>query len=308
MDIEEELKMFDWDEATWTDEKLIACSPFRDDARPSFYCWLKDSPRASAGFWQDSGGSGEHEKGGFISLLSFLRNETIDDTVDYLWDKYGTGIGRISLRQIRMKQKKKQKPLPPSLTQNLSPHEYLIDRGIPKGIQKALNVGYNVDKKAIAIPWLLPNGDLGNIKYRRIDNKFFWYEKGGVSIGKMLWGINILHEKDYLDTVYICEAEIDAMYIMTAGYPCVAVGGSKFNKEKRDLLIRTNVKRVVIVPDNDEAGENLKNQIVKHLVGTKEVHVCRLPSKYKDANDVPYGELKEILNKTYRVPLFNFKL
>jgi len=77
VDVQAELEQFEWDKARWTGEKLIACSPFRSDNHPSFYCWLVETEKAPTGAWGDSGGSGEYEKGGFISLLFILNASPI---------------------------------------------------------------------------------------------------------------------------------------------------------------------------------------------------------------------------------------
>jgi len=73
VDIEEELRLFPWNRARWTESKLIASSPFRDDNAPSFFVNLDGE---YAGTWADSGAYGtEYESGNFVRLLAYLRNE-----------------------------------------------------------------------------------------------------------------------------------------------------------------------------------------------------------------------------------------
>src|SRR5690606_40301738 len=73
-------------------------TPSLHDALPIF-----ETEKAPEGAWGDSGASGEYEKGGFVSLLSFLRNETEEETIEYLVSKYGTqgSDGKIVLRRDR---------------------------------------------------------------------------------------------------------------------------------------------------------------------------------------------------------------
>lgn len=40
IDIKTELEEFDFRNARWSDDKLIACSPFRQDSTPSFFVTL----------------------------------------------------------------------------------------------------------------------------------------------------------------------------------------------------------------------------------------------------------------------------
>lgn len=313
VDLREELEEFNWRNATWTDKKLIACSPFREDNHPSFYCWLEETEKAPLGAWGDSGGSGHYEKGGFISLLSYLREETEEDTCEYLLEKYGVNESEgFTLKTLRLKKEKKvKKPLSPTLLDNLTYHPYLEKRGIPKAIQKAMGVGFDKSKNAVAIPWKLPNGDLANVKYRRVDSKRFFYIRGGWSIGKLLFGIDILHKKNYLKSVVITEAEIDAMSCITVGFPSVAVGGSKWSKEKTNLLIQTNIKEIIIATDNDEAGKNLRKQIIESLKGRMKIRVVKLPSGHKDCNYVLQRDpqlLRQCLEDANEVCKLNLKL
>src|SRR5690606_28011578 len=88
VDVRTELESYEWERPRWLDEKLIACSPFRQDSTPSFYVWLRDVPEfnARAGYWGDSGGV-EYQRGNFVTLLAYLRGETEDETARYLLDK-----------------------------------------------------------------------------------------------------------------------------------------------------------------------------------------------------------------------------
>lgn len=302
VDVLEELQGYEWENAVWTDEKLIACSPFREDSRPSFYVWLHDSDRAPAGAWGDSGGL-EFEKGGFTSLLSYLRDETREEIEEYLIEKYGvdenTPDGELRLRTLQYLPEKKssKKVLSPNLISNLEPHAYLVNRGIPPNIQKALRVGYNRVKNAITIPWFHPNGELATVKYRRIDSKFFWYEKNSTPTRSLLWGIDIFHKKPYLDTAVITEAEIDSLTAITAGIPSLAVGGSSWTTEKQNLLLRTNIKNLIIATDADETGEKLKQNIIEGLGSALNVYQVKFPGECKDLNEIRDTKLIEICLK-----------
>ena len=106
VDIREELDQFEWYGAKWTDDKLIASSPFRDDTAPSFYIDLEGE---YAGVFGDSGAyDSYYESGTLPKLLAYLRNESYEDAVDYLLSKYDyeysnedviLKIGRASCRE-----------------------------------------------------------------------------------------------------------------------------------------------------------------------------------------------------------------
>jgi 5S rRNA maturation endonuclease (ribonuclease M5) len=289
VDVRAELEQFEWEKDRWTADQLMACSPFRSDSRPSFYVWLEDSDKAPAGAWGDRGGSGELEKGHFTTLLAFLRNESEEETIEYLETKYGVSNkdGEIVLRKLRPKlEKGARKTLDMSLLDGLEKHPYLSNRGIHPGVQHALKTGYDPEKRAIAIPWFLPDGRLASIKYRQTKSKKFFYAKGGFPVAKLLYGIHVLHQKEYLDHVVLTEAEIDSMSAMSVGFPAVAVGGSSFNEHHRSLLMQTNVKRIIVASDNDAAGEKLASQIVDSLGSIYDVYRVQFPNEYKDLNEV----------------------
>ena len=298
IDVEEELRAYEWRGARWTEEKLIACSPFRDDRRPSFYVWLRDDPEsgAKAGYWGDSGGY-EYQRGGFVQLLAFLRNETEQETREYLAAKYGstyvdTESMTLDLSGWTINPKPKRRGIDPSILDEYRfRHPYLERRGISEKIQRLMKIGYDRKHRAITIPWFLPDGSLGNIKYRRVDSKQFWYRKGGMPIRELVYGLDVIYRKEIREVV-LCEAEIDAMTAMTAGIPAVAVGGAKMSEQQAELIARSPLESVIIAADADEAGETLKVQAIERLRGYVDVSVVEIPGGCKDLNDV--GSTEEL--------------
>src|SRR5690625_1876617 len=89
VDVRAELEQFDWTNAHWTHDRLIASSPFRYETRPSFFVTL-DPSSEYYGCWGDSGAvDDEWQSGNFTKLLSFLRAETYEETEEYLRYTYG---------------------------------------------------------------------------------------------------------------------------------------------------------------------------------------------------------------------------
>lgn len=295
IDIEAELRVFEWRNARWTENKLIACSPFRDERRPSFYVWLRDDPvtGAKAGYWGDSGGY-EYQKGSFIRLLSYLRDETEEETKEYLKSKYGLfSLQQIDIENITLdlpgwevEVGEKHGGLDQSILDEYRfRHSYLSRRGISENVQRMMRIGYDREHRAITIPWFLPNGSLGNIKYRRVDSKQFWYHKGGMPIRELVYGLNIIYRKELREAV-LCEAEIDAMSAMTAGIPAIAVGGAKLSDKQAELIARSPLESVVLATDNDEAGEKMRKQAISKLRNYVQLKVVSIPEPNKDINDV----------------------
>src|SRR5690625_7911436 len=85
IDIEEELSAYQFDNARWQADKLIANSPFRDESRPSFFVNLSGE---FAGTWADSGAiNDDMASGNFAKLIALLDGIPIEE------------IGRASCRE-----------------------------------------------------------------------------------------------------------------------------------------------------------------------------------------------------------------
>lgn len=289
-DIRSELEKYDWRRATWKEEKLVACSPFRDDYTPSFYVYLRDTPTAPAGSWGDSGTG---DRGNFVRLIALLRGLSEDEAREYLKNQYGTeevtepltvNIGTIG--------RPKSKPLDTSVLNRYKyRHPYLTCRGISEQVQRMMRVGYCREKRAVTIPWFGPKGELAALMYRKVSGKAFWFEKGGLPLRDLVYGIDVIYRRKINHAVLV-EAPIDAMYVMTAGFPAIALGGANFSEGKSDVLRRSPLEEITIMADNDEAGQKWKEQAIDKLMGYMKVKAAEFPNKYKDANDVKdLGEL-----------------
>jgi len=319
VDIRAELEQFTWVRPNWSSDKLIAASPFRYDKTPSFFVLLEPHGDYPAGTWADSGAyDSEWASGNFVKLLSFLRNETYEETEEYLAGEYGwqdeTG-GTVTLKPINLRIQRSRQSLNTNImTKYTEDYTYLKNRGISKETQRQMGVLYDREKKAAVLPWRLANGSLANVKYRKTFGKAFWYERGGWPIREMVYGI-----ENAQPTTVICEAEIDALSWVQAGYSAVAVGGASFNEWKRDLILRSPIEDLVIATDNDKAGGKLRREIESMMRGHVRIRHAYVGgggqsdgSFVKDANEalVKYGAdaLRAAVEKAEGVPFLYVKL
>lgn len=284
VDVEAELRQFEWTRPTWNADKLIAASPFRFDRSPSFFVRLEPYAQYPAGTWADAGAyDAEFSSGNLTKLLSFLRNETYEETEEYLLDTYGFLVSNteIKLKPVKLRvQRSRQSLNDVVLASYAEDYAYLESRGISAEIQRQAGVKYDAQNKAVVIPWRLADGRLANVKYRKTFGKAFWYERGAWPIRELVYGI-----EQAAETTVLCEAEIDALSWRMAGYAAIAVGGASFNEFKRDVILRSKVDELLIATDNDKAGEKLREEIAYYLrgrVGLRDVYV---DSRVKDANE-----------------------
>lgn len=297
VDYLKELKKYEWVRPKWTETKLICCSPFRSEKHPSFAVNLEN------GTWIDSGGEGDHYKGNFISLLSYLRNETYRESEEYVLETYDQlhykDADELELDfEGWVQPKQTYEKLDKGILKNFAYRcGYLERRGIAEIYQRAVKIGYDPKHKAISIPWFDKDGELVAIKFRSVRDKRFWYYSGGQPVRNHLWGMWIVHLK-HSKRVFVVESEIDALTLWAHKIPAVAVGGSSMTEEQRKLILESGVETIVLATDNDRAGRRLAESIRDKLNGFVNIEKMWFPAKYKDVNDLPPDLLIKCANDT----------
>lgn len=293
VDIRSELMQYDWgNKCRWTEDKLIATSPFRYDKSPSFFVNLTGE---YAGTWADSGFYDvEWSKGNFVKLLSFLRNETYEETEEYLAITYGADIAydelelgdpNLTLAQVR-------NALPANfLTPYKYKHDYLTKRGISERVQRMMRIGYDPVSNAVVMPWLDPVQNIANCKFRSVRGKVFWYTKNALPIKHLVYGIDAVYAVK-AKRVALCESEIDALTWMTWGVPAIAVGGVSFNDKQADIIRRSPIQELIISADNDKDGNKLKEAVCNKLGSFVTLQTVNYPQGYKDVNEMLQAGLK----------------
>jgi 5S rRNA maturation endonuclease (ribonuclease M5) len=299
VDFEQELQEFTWNRPRWKENKLIACSPFRDESHPSFAVTYD-----KGGIFIDSGGEGEWRSGGFVKLLSWLRNETREETEDYLLEKYFI-LGFRDTEELELTfdgwevEKKTNEVIPLEVLDNYKySHSYLEKkRGIEDIYQRALKIGYDPEKKAVSFPIFDKNGTLVNIKFRSVKSKIFWYYNNN-PVREHLYLLDLVMKKKS-KKVWLVESEIDAVTLFKNGFPAIAVMGGSLTKKQKRLLIDSGIETLVLATDNDKQGRRLAKSIHGQLGGLMVIEEMRFPEVYKDVNDIPTEELVEYATNTF---------
>lgn len=274
-------------------DKLQACSPFRYENHPSFAVNLEN------GTWIDSGASTDsYHKGNFISLLAYLRQEEYLDTEEYLLRAYNVMLEEVD--QLKLSMSLVYEPIAevthdwfkdyPHLQFR---HPYLARRGISSEVQRLFCIGYDKEHEAIAMPWFNSDKRVINVKYRSIRYKQFFYEQDGQLTRNYVYGLPQCKALGYKD-VAIVESEIDCMYLWSNEIPAVAMGHAGINKNQIQLLLNAGIETVTFASDNDEAGERFRVEMRKKLPKLFTCYELEIPYMYKDVNDIPQRELKQL--------------
>lgn len=285
VDIKEELEAFEWRNERWIDDRLICCSPYRDDSRPSFFVNLDNvGDKEIAGTWLDSGAvnGDERRSGNFIDLLAYLRQETVPETFDYLIEKYDFKAYKTDLNlKVELSLPQEFKPL--SRPVGELDNTYLIKRGISSEVIKEADVVN--DGKSVAFQWKNTLGEIIAIKYRSTTSKYFFYEEGGKRLNETLYNIDYV-TKNRCKTICITEAEIDTLSLQTLGRGSVALGSANFSDKQASLLMRSGAENIIIATDNDAVGNATANKIYEKLKNYFTIYRLVLPNDCKDVNDL----------------------
>lgn len=292
IDYLEELQEFDiWDRQRVRENKFQACSPFRGEKHPSFAVNIEN------GLWIDSGASNEEwRKGNFVTLLSWLRQETAEETIEYLVEKYAPF--NVDVDTLELDLDLSLTNTPPKIFERkevaylFKTADYLKGRGVSEKVQEVLQTGRDDKHKAVAFTWHDKDGNIVNIKFRSEKEKYFWYADGQ-PIKYHVYGLFLIR-KLKKEIAYIVESEIDALYLWSNGFPAIALGRAGMSEMQKELILSSGIKTLVIATDNDKAGRRAGLEIIRELNGYMEIHTINFPDNVKDVNDMKPDVLKPL--------------
>lgn len=285
-----------------------SCSPFRSDNNPSFYVYLEDTNSARAGYWGDHAADDEEfVRGTFLKLLAFLRNETEYETFEYLNMLYGSDAPA-DLDRLGLRPKRAMTEFGKDVTASHTALRKRYDETCRKDYTEAMAYmhGRHISEKgfeqsvlgqsgnALAIPWFNGRGELITVKFRDMSKKKFWYIDGGRDITDELFGIDAIYGR-HIQRLYIVESEIDAIYLRSLGYDCVALGNKAMTRKRAEVLLKSKFDELCIIPDNDEPGMFVAQSIVNFMRTSVNIFIVELYEGTKDINDYEPDEVAGVL-------------
>lgn len=266
IDIPEYLSRYDvWENAKFTDERLICSSPFRPDSSPSFFVNFNNE---FAGTWGDSGSG---DSGNFIKLVSLLDETGYEEALDKLRDEFMLGaydIPQISVGVTATQSRDSFRKVP------WNKSLYLLSRGISEATQEAYETSEGDD--FIRLPYVDGVGEWRAIKYRKTFSKDFFYEAGNNHIKDLVFGHRVIY-KENPTTLVICEAEIDAMTAYDGGFVGISLGSANISDTQIKLIQKFGVENIIIASDNDLKGNMVAEDIRKAFTKTHNVYRAVLP-------------------------------
>lgn len=174
--------------------------------------------------------------------------------------------------------------------ENVGQIDYFMKRGLSKETIDRFNLGYDVEKNVVTIPY---NPDCKGYVHRIMwesDNKY-------CKFGNEIFNVNALYDSsinallfDSKDYVFITEGQIDAMSFEEIGLSAIGLGGvNEVSKLVNQLKENPCNKIFVLALDNDKAGRRATGKFIEELaeaeLDQKYIMISDLYGKYKDANE-----------------------
>lgn len=148
--------------------------------------------------------------------------------------------------------------------------EYLKGRGFDTKKARKYGIRYYLDEHAIVFPIRDNNFKLVGFKFRKIEEKKFWYSKG-INKNNYLYGeVYLKNNKE----VILVEGELDAIKINQFGNNAVALLGRELSEKHEELLIKYD--KVILCLDNDRVGRQSTKKILIKLKGKVDLYYIDL--------------------------------
>ena len=156
---------------------------------------------------------------------------------------------------------------------------YFESRRITKDSAIKFNLGYSEKQDSVTIPMQSPDGMTIGFVARTIEGKEF-KNTPGLPKSKVLFN---LHRVKSSSVVYVVESSFDAIRLDQVGFPAVATLGANVSASQIRLLEKY-FNNVILVADNDEAGNIMKDKLIEKLGSL--ISVIKIDKKYKDIGDM----------------------
>lgn len=167
-------------------------------------------------------------------------------------------------------------------------HPYQFQRKLSQEIILKYKVGYDKETNSITFPVWDEHNRLKFITKRSVKTKQFFIPQG---VKKPVYLLNFML-KENRDTVFVCESQINALYLNTLGYPAVALIGTG-TRDQYEILNKSPIRHYILAFDGDEAGDKGITRFLSNIRKDVFVDVMLLP-RGKDCNDLTGEEIAQL--------------
>lgn len=167
-------------------------------------------------------------------------------------------------------------------------HPYMWERKLSKEIVDKFRVGYNKEQNSLTFPVYDEHNKLVMITQRSVNKKNFYIEENKNKPVYLL--NNIINEN--ITTVYVCESQINALYMWSLGYPAIAFLGTG-SKYSYNILKKSGIRSYILALDGDIAGDKGILRFLQHMSDDVFVDIMMLP-RGKDVNDLAKEDIDKL--------------
>ena len=267
----------------------ITCPIHKDgqENRPS--CFITDdSSDEMNGVWHcfTCGASGT-----LVDLVAHCFNDDILTASEWLTERFADTfvVKETVLPEITLEHEKKNYINESELDKYSYFHPYMFKRGLTEDVIRKFRVGCTEDGKYITFPCWDEHGNLVGIFKRSTEGKQFIIPK---DVDKPIYLLNFI-KQEHITTVYVCESQINALYLWTFGYPAIALFGTG-SKEQYEILRKSGIRHFILCFDGDVAGDTGAKRFIKNMSDDILISVKNLP-RNKDVNDLTKNEFDSLI-------------
>lgn len=159
-------------------------------------------------------------------------------------------------------------------------HPYMTKRKLNQEICERFSVKYDSKSQCLVFPVWNEKDELVMFTRRSVLNKRFIIDE---NINKPVYLLNYI-KKNNINSVLVCESQINCLYSWSLGYPAIALLGTG-TKHQYDILNKSDIRHYILCFDGDEAGDKAIERFRKNIRKDVIIDVFKIP-RGKDLNDL----------------------
>jgi DNA primase len=164
-------------------------------------------------------------------------------------------------------------------------HPYLAKRKLSQYVCNQFEIKYDPKTNCIVFPVRETNGKLAFLTRRSVVGKQFYIDK---DIEKPVYLLNYII-KNNIQTVVVCESQINALTLWGWNIPAVALFGCKITQYQLNQLNSSPIRHYILALDGDKPGWSGMYKFINMI--RKDVFVdVKLIPRGKDVNDLTEEE------------------
>lgn len=201
---------------------------------------------------------------------------------DWLLNRFGnTLVENIKILDEIKLEKPKQEFLDESVLGQYNYHtNYWATRQISDEVVQKFELGYDIQNDMVVFPMRNAQGKLVMLTKRSTKTKFFQIDEDKEKPVYLLYYCI----RNNIDTVVVCESQINALTLWSWGIPAVALVGTGSVSQYK-VLKRSGIRHYILAFDGDNAGDKGTQRFISNMPKDILISIKRIPHG-KDVNDL----------------------